>query len=281
MKKMIIFSDGGLGNRLNSLVGGLVAADVTNSTPVICWPINNWCGCTFDDLYQTNMFVTNDNIHSVFVEDDRTYIIHQNQIEKNLKNVHEHSLEILKSLSSSETDIVYYHNKLPSYFTNEQIINSLKKFKIQESILTVVQNFCSTNGIDKKTKGVHLRKTDHGKQLDSNEIFNQIEKDRKTKYFVCSDDEATEKEFSRLKNVLVLPKTTYVEKLTEGDWTTKIKDTEGRVFPYNVNRSAQSVIEAFADLLILSRTNIIIRNKSSFLGWAKIYAQVENLNSFS
>ena len=281
MKQMIIFSDGGLGNRLNSLIGGLVAAEVTQSIPIICWPINNWCGCTFQDLYESQILTVDGDIHSVFLEDDRHYIIHQNQTDKTLKKVSEHSLKKLLSMTDVDEDIVYYHNKLPSYFTSTQIISNLKKFKIQKNILSVVQNFCKSKGIDNNIKGVHLRKTDHGKQLDSNAIFNQIENDLKSKYFVCSDDEATEKEFSRLKNVIVFPKTNYVEKLTAGDWTTKISDTEGRIFPYNVNRSAQSVIQALADLLILSRTNIVVRNKSSFLGWAKIYGQIADLNEFS
>jgi predicted RNA-binding protein len=112
-------------------------------------------------------------------------------------------------------------------------------------------------------------------------MFSSIISDKKSGYFVCSDDKATEDKFNELKNVLVYPKTSYVEKLVDGEWTTKIKDSEGRIFPYNVDRSKQSVIEAFIDLLILSRTNIIIRNKSSFLGWAKIYALVSDLDSFS
>ena len=66
MRKVIIFCDGGLGNRLNSLLGGLFIANQTQSSPVICWPENNWCGCNFKDLFNTDIEIINDNINEIF-----------------------------------------------------------------------------------------------------------------------------------------------------------------------------------------------------------------------
>ena len=281
MRKMIIFSDGGLGNRLNSLIGGLIAADKLGCTPVICWPVNNWCGCSFEDLFVLNLEIIDKGINDIFLDDDRIYLTHDNRIGKILTNIFDHSLESLNLIHGLSQDIVYYHNKIPSYFLEDDIIKQLKTFKIVSNILLPAKSFCKQHNVGRGTKGVHLRKTDHGRQIDSNQMFETIQIDRKSGYFICSDDKATEDTFNKLKNVLVYPKTSYVEKLIDGSWTTKIKDSEGRIFPYNVDRSKQSVIEAFVDLLILSRTNIIIRNKSSFLGWAKIYALVNDLDSFS
>jgi hypothetical protein len=281
MRKMIIFSDGGLGNRLNSLIGGLVASEKLGCTPVICWPVNNWCGCSFEDLFVSNLEILDKGINDIFLDDDKIYLIHDNQVEKVLKNKFDHSKESIELVKKMSQDIVYYHNKISSYFSEDDVIKKLKTFKITSSILISAKSFCYQHSIGKKTKGVHLRKTDHGRQIDSDQMFSSILNDKKSGYFVCSDDKTTEDKFNELKNVLVYPKTSYVEKLVDGEWTTKIKDSEGRIFPFNVDRSKQSVIEAFIDLLILSRTNIIIRNKSSFLDWAKIYALVSDLDSFS
>jgi hypothetical protein len=281
MRKMIIFSDGGLGNRLNSLIGGLIAAEKLGCTPVICWPVNNWCGCSFADLFVSNLEIIDKGINDIFLEDDRLYLTHDIQTGKVLKNVFDHSLESINLINSLFQDIVYYHNKIPDYFLEDDVIRQLKTFKIVSNILLPAKSFCDQHGIEKTTKVVHLRKTDHGRQIDSDQMFENILNDKKSGYFICSDDKDTEDKFNELKNVLVYPKTSYVEKLVDGEWTTKIKDSEGRIFPYNVDRSKQSVIEAFVDLLVLSRTNIIIRNKSSFLGWAKIYALVNDLDSFS
>jgi hypothetical protein len=281
MRTMIIFSDGGLGNRLNGLVGGLVAAEKLGCTPVICWPVNNWCGCSFEDLFVSNLEIINKGVNDIFLEDDKIYLTHDNQAAKVLKYKFDHSVESLNVIKEMSQNIVYYHNKIPEYFSEDEIIKKLKTFKIVFNILSQTKSFCDQHNIGKQIKGVHLRKTDHGRQIDSDQVFLNILKDRKNGYFVCSDDKATEDKFNELKNVLIFPKTSYVEKLVVGEWTTKIKDSEGRIFPYNVDRSKQSVIEAFIDLLILSRTTIIIRNKSSFLGWAKIYALVSDLDSFS
>ena len=281
MRKMIIFSDGGLGNRLNSLIGGLVASEKLDCTPVICWPVNNWCGCSFEDLFVSNLEILDKGINDIFLDDDKIYLTHDNQVGKVLKNKFDHSTETFELVRKMSEDIVYYYNKIPSYFSEDDVIKKLKTFKITSSILISAKSFCYQHSIGKKTKGVHLRKTDHGRQIDSDQMFSSILNDKKSGYFVCSDDKTTEDKFNKLKNVLVYPKTSYVEKLVDGEWTTKIKDSEGRIFPFNVDRSKQSVIEAFIDLLILSRTNIIIRNKSSFLDWAKIYALVSDLDSFS
>lgn len=289
MKKIFIFTDGGLGNRLNSLVGGLITAEITNSSPVICWPTNNWCGCLFEDLYLSSLPVTQNNLHSVFLDDDRNYLIHENQSGRSLKNVFSHSTKALNHLRNADTDIVYYHNRIPDFYNAEKVLNYLKTLKIKESILSVAEDFCDSNAITRATKGVHIRKTDFGNQLDSTKIFHLVKRDRISRYFVCSDDESAEKEFSALENVITFPKKNYVEKLVDGGWTAKISDTEGRIFSYNVSRSRQSVIEAFADMLILSRTRIVLGNKSSFkwwektkikssfLSWATIYSRVENL----
>lgn len=280
MRKMIIFSDGGLGNRLNSLIGGLIAAEKIGCIPVICWPVNNWCSCSFEDLFVSNLQILDKGLNYIFVDDEKIYLTHNNQTDKVLKMKFNHSIESLELLKKMSQDIVYYHNKIPSYFLEDDVIKKLKTFKIVPSILIPAKSFCDQYSVGKKTKGVHLRKTDHGRQIDSDQMFSIIQNDKKSGYFVCSDDKVIEDKFKKLKNVLVYSKTSYVEKLVDGEWTTKIKDNEGRIFPYNVHRSKQSVIEAFIDLLILSRTNIVIRNKSSFLEWAKIYALVSELDNF-
>ena len=36
MRKIFVLCDGGLGNRLHSLIGGLIAADKLECDPIIC-----------------------------------------------------------------------------------------------------------------------------------------------------------------------------------------------------------------------------------------------------
>ena len=51
-RKIKILCDGGLGNRIAGLLGGLITADRLKLEPLISWPRNNWCGAAFDDLFE-------------------------------------------------------------------------------------------------------------------------------------------------------------------------------------------------------------------------------------
>jgi len=87
-------------------------------------------------------------------------------------------------------------------------------------------------------------------------------------FFVCSDDKTVEQKFAALKNVAIYEKQAYVEKRISGDWTELTADHSGRVYPCNVHRSAESVLEAVTDLLILSRSQVIKTSNSTFLNTA-------------
>jgi len=277
VRKMYILADGGLGNRFNSLIGGLVAAEQIGCVPVIYWPINNWCGCSFEDLFVSNLQTMDKGITDLILDDGKIYLIHDNQTTTVPRHTFEHSLESVNCIRDMTQDIVYFHNKLPDYFPQDAIVKKLRTLKILPHILSTVELFCKKHAISTKTKGIHIRKTDHKKQLDSDQIFLSILEDKDTDYFICSDDKPTEEKLKQLSNVKIYSKTSYVEKLVDGEWTTPITDNQGRVFSYNVNRSRQSVVEAFVDLLILSRTNISIKKtSSSFLSWAKIYSMIQN-----
>ena len=101
---------------------------------------------------------------------------------------------------------------------------------------------------------------------DFDQIFNQVSDTNETKYFVCSDDEELENKFNQLENVSVYPKTSYVEKLTdEGEWRSVIVDDTGVEYPFNVERSDESVRQAIIDLYILSKSDMMKTSNSSFL----------------
>jgi DNA replication protein DnaC len=69
-----------------------------------------------------------------------------------------------------------------------------------------------------------------------------------------------------LENVHVYPKTSYVEKLTEeGEWRSVIVDDTGVEYPFNVERSDESVQQAIIDLYILSKSDMMRTSNSSFL----------------
>ena len=283
MRKTIILCDGGLGNRLNSLLGGFFIAEKTKSIPVICWPENNWCGCGFKDLFIISTDLIDDNINVIFESNiDNIFLIHENQTKFNLNKQYNHSLGSVDEILNRNEDIIYYHSTLPSYVDLNFVLNKLENLKIKPEILNQVKIFIKENSIDKNIYGILFRKTDYASNptisLNDSEIYNHIKSDLNLKYYICSDDKDTEDRFNELENVFVYPKTSYVEKFKEGEWNDFIIDKEGRPSNFNVNRPKQSVIEAFIGLLVLSQTNIIVDVPSTFLQFAKHYSYINFLN---
>jgi hypothetical protein len=80
--------------------------------------------------------------------------------------------------------------------------------------------------------------------------------------------------FAELPNCAVYRKTAFPEKLEDtASWQHWITDTEGRRFPYNIKRGAVSVVEGLVDLLILSRTEILVTSGSTFLATARLFGR--------
>jgi len=275
MKKVIIFCDGGLGNRLGVLIGGILTSQKLNYTYEICWPKNTWCGCDFTDLFEFNVNVYDKNINTVFSENESNiFLIHENQTKSNLEIVFNHDLENINTILNMDKDVVYYHNRIPEYYSEKEILETLNLLKINKTIYDRVIEQISLYKINKRI-GIHIRKTDFNYIIDESLFFNSISNDFENTYFVCSDDYETEKKFLSLGNVVTFKKKYYVEKLIPDlSWYGQIQDNEGRNFNFNVNRNSESVIEAFIDLLLLSRTKIIKTSNSSFLQFAYLYSKI-------
>lgn len=274
-RKVIAFCDGGLGNRLNSLIGALILSDLINADSVIHWPENNWCGCKFEDLFNTEYEIKSDGVNKTTEDNmNNLFLIHENQTRFNPVNVYTHSKYSIDIICQSDLDIVYYHNSIPEYFTEEQVLLKLRTLKINDSIIAEVNKFIDDHKIDKSVYGILFRKTDYQSNpninIDTSYVLKNI--DPNYRYYICSDDKETECAFKNLSNVCVYPKTSYVEKYQPGGWNDQIVDCEGRMNNFNVNRPSKSVIEAFIALLIMSKTNIIVEFPSTFLHYAKRYS---------
>lgn len=276
-KTITIVCDGGLGNRFGSLFPASSIAAEYGLDYVVSWPVNNWCGCDFSDIFAPlHKFQTSTISEIAKNRPNDLFVLHENQTGVALKHMMPHTESTLSHIKNSRIDIVYYHNKIPSYFTTEKIISVMKKFTLSDTVKKRVNRFCKEHNVGKNVKGIHIRKTDHPSQIDDSAIFSSIKNDATGRYFLCSDDKETEEKFSCLPNVITHKKNHYVDKLINGTWRETITDSEGRSFNFNVNRTKESVIDGFVDMLILSRTNIVVKNnKSTFLEFAKLYQYLD------
>lgn len=262
MSRIMIECRGGLGNRLGSLVSGLQVAKQCNLVPMINWTQHNTCDCPFEDLFQTNLDVFSILNHDL---DLYTTVSHQGATDI------PHNKRTISSILQSSKPIYYYNDEIPKYLDPTITTKNLLQFKPTKQILNNVRNFVETNSIDETTTGLHIRKTDLN-LVNEDSWIPVVEKNHKQRFFVCSDSKDAEEKFSRYPNVIIKPKTSYVEKFLDDKWKTKFIDADGNQARYNVNRSRDSVIQALEDLLILSHTTIErTSRKSSFLRFAFFY----------
>jgi hypothetical protein len=272
----------GLGNRIASLIGGAYWSKILRTPLKIVWSPNKECDCSFVDLFEAyhevicldefereikannNLIVAGFKQQAEIIQQQT--ILHSNSSQPsaqaffNLIDPNNLNESVLK-----DKTLVYNNIIVPNYINTTDILDVLSSLKIKQFILNKVNLFTNTFNINKKTKGLLLRKTDAQfifKHLSEAKYLELLKTDYKTKFFVTSDDRITEQTYKKLSNVLTYPKLSYVE----------FNKNTGEVY-----RSKQSVIEGFISMLILSRTTIlpIDNSESSFYKTAIMYQDVD------
>src|SRR4030043_703131 len=271
-KEFVILCDGGLGNRIGLMLGGIVIARSLDMEPVLCCPSNTWCGCLLEDLYSTKLKVLTHGIRELFeIKKDHTFMIHANQTGVIFKNEVPLSPEGVETIRRNNVNVVYFNDKVPSFIDNAVATKILDEFPVNNEVFNRAVEFCCHNGINNNVMGIHIRKTDGFQRINEANLIKYIVNHQGIKVFVCSDDKETEDKFKALPGVVTFPKTEYPEKLEPGDWNKETVDADGRKFLCNVKRSRTSIVEAFIDLLILSNTTISHGSSSTFFQLAKRY----------
>lgn len=280
MKTLKIYCDGGFGNRFNALSVGLLIAKVGNFKPVILWPSTNWCRSLFQSIFKNEYEVLSDRMSSLKDSyNDYSFVMHNNCLNLPCSVAHPNSFNSIQSIvnyynESNKDYFVYNNDTIPAYAFGEDLRSIVKNLIFSDTIVDSVNKFVKS--IDGNFIGVHLRNTDfydpHKPNFDS--IYKTILDDVKGNYFICSDDEELETKFTQLNNAFSYKKKKYVEKLTkDGKWRDIIVDDEGVEYPFNVERSDESVIDAMIDLLILSKSTIMHTSDSTFLKTALLIQQ--------
>lgn len=258
---MRVHCNGGYGNRMSALVSGLIAARIGGWTPVIDWVPNDNCAAALDDLYATRPA----EVIATPEPCDWPLITH---MEWAGRECYPHNSESLSALQGRDVEFTHHHLHWGS---EQDAAEVLQGFAIRPEILARVRGFIKEHRIDRSVTGLHVRATDAQYKEHLWHESRRLVEDGTRRFFLCSDEEQVERELGHLDNVIVLPKTHYVEKREPGPW--RIPPRDGLAHHcYNVRRTRESVIDALADLLVLSRTDIL-PNGSSFNLWARIYAR--------
>jgi hypothetical protein len=172
-------------------------------------------------------------------------------------------------LAADPRDVFFHSPIMPPYLDLGPVCLKIAGLQFQGRILQKVEQFLRAHQLQTPFFGLQIRKTDFGAAgAKEDELFALVQNCGDKRFFVCSDSKEVESKFQSLPNTVTHPKEAYVEKLVEGGWNAPATDHSGRVYACNVNRNAQSVIDAVVDLLILSHSQIVKTSESTFLNAA-------------
>lgn len=269
-RTMHIYCDGGFGNRFNGLISGLILAKEAGLKPLVVWPLNNWCGAGFADLLTNDFDVVERELVTYVPEASKFHFFmtedHLGMGVANKSPLELKSLEQAVAYMRSDNRDIYYHTPLiPSYLASNAVFEQAQKMIFQPDIVRMADSFIRGNSL-KTFYGIQIRKTDFGiGGADDKNLYDLVKSSRDKNFFVCSDDKDVEERFSALPNVCIYPKRAHVKKMVDGEWNDLTADFSGRTYPCNVDRSADSVVDALVDLLVLSHSEIVLTSGSTFL----------------
>ena len=282
--RFIIFCDGGIGNRINSLVSGLAIAREMGLTYRIHWPINNWCAAPFDAIFENEEPVSTVSISSLKgLLDDADMLLHDD-IASTALGVDFASAYRFTSIADFATQCVnqgkqifYYPAVLPSWISEALMHKQLRSLRFSAYISDAVRSFI-TDVLGSPFHGIHLRRTDLNVGLSDQEVFTLVRQYPDAKFFVCSDDPTAEALASAHPNVYHRPKHHHVEKsAADQDWLAQKHDDDGRLYYGNIQRNQDAVVEGTIDMLILAHSEIVGYSGSTFQRMARLIGEVAPL----
>jgi len=286
--QFMIFCDGGIANRINSLISGLTIANHFDLTYCVYWPENNWCEAAFDDIFTNKISFSNLSLSNFSGKLNECVMLLHDEIASNILGVtfnsayKYHSLEDFNAqVINQGKDIFFYPAVITDWVPYELIKVTLNELVFNEYIQENVRGFISRELI-KPFYGVHLRRTDLNVGLTDTEVINLLKRNPKETFFVCSDDPVAESIATSFPNAYSRKKQSYVRKKNnDNDWISKSMDSDGRVSFGNIKRDKFSIIEGTIDLLILSHSRIIGYSGSTFQKLARILGEVCPIHDLS
>jgi hypothetical protein len=286
----------GLGSRINILIGATYVAEALNAQLHIVWVPTEACDCEFYDIFERvseNINITIFNTIDYYVNAkvngyfDAVVTDTKNPLEgKEYQCDSFNPRTICANDLNSYHFILYQNNFIPDILKDEEIVNILSYYTINNSILRDVMSFVQLHNIDHTVNGYHVRLTDSfrcaGIRSDADKAIKIIEQTQSQRFFICSCDQQFEKKASEYPNVIYRKKKSQ-PCLIESESMLYSNVKKERIlqcntehdYPYNyIDKDA--VIDAFIDLLILSRTNIIQQHPlhSNFRKLANLYSSV-------
>ena len=276
MPRLLIYCDGGFGNRYNTLISGLATAEFLGYQHDVYWPVNNWCEAEYSELFDAHTQIYTSNLIDLKREAGACLVLSHDTINSEYLSVPFISAygfaseeEFADYCRKDGRDVFFYPALFPPWISPERLINVAKNLPFHPALVAAAKEFINVN-FTGYFYGIHLRRTDLVLGYTDSEVGEIVSAHPDQSFFVCSDSDDSEKAAAQYANVRVRAKQSYVERqVEEKGWSDITLDTSNRAYYSNVKRNAQSVRDAVVDLLILSSSTMIGKTGSTFLNVAR------------
>jgi tetratricopeptide (TPR) repeat protein len=276
-RRIYVFCDGGIGNRINALVSGIAIAEHFQRAITVYWPVNSWCGAAFADIFDNAFDVRSDALDTLAGKfSDAKMMLHDAMgaqfLQVPFESAYDYqSMEDFAQRGLPEDRDIFLYPAIIAPWIPEPLVHAaLSSLQFTEAIQSAVQSFI-TKTLVRPFHGLHLRRTDLRVGLSDAEVMALVQRHPNEVFFVCSDDPQAEALACAHPHVHARTKTHHVEKKEErADWISLSKDQEGRVSYGNIERSRDAMIEGTIDLLILAHSQIVGFSGSTFQRMARL-----------
>lgn len=279
--ELIIFCDGGLGNRMNALFSGVALARILGAKFRVGWPVNSWCGARFEDVFSAPCEI-DDRLLSEHCLDAPRYrcfthdALSASALGAQFLSAYGFSSvdEFAQQLASDGGLIFFYPALIPDWIPREYVLSAIKSLPIRDALRTQALAFLFNDLALRPFYGIHLRRTDLNTGYSDDEVDRLTRQYSSDTFFLCSDDPRAEKRGACNPNICIRRKSSYVERKSPGfGWQAPTKDGDGRVYYSNIYRSSESIREAVVDMLVLGHGEVLNVGGSTFRRMAQMLVQ--------
>ena len=260
--------DGGLGNKFNGLFQGIHLHKKLNKNLVINNVRNHSSDCNLKLLFDFDYEYIENTITELDNKLDLNIPIYLHKKHLNYKR-----RVIVNNNNYVDPTFVFLTDSLG--VSGDILKECYKSVKITQSILDQVSKFVQQHNITKETLSLHIRGSDSPNRDENiRTSLDFISKNKDKQFFICTDEKSIEDQLRGNPNLVFYKKTSYTEKYDKSaGWNGAIVDNDNRRWNYNAARNEQSIVEAFIEMLILSKTTCCSNNRSTFLAWSKRFGE--------
>lgn len=274
-KKLIAYCDGGLGNRLNSLIAGLHAASLLGLQPVVSWPINRWCAAAFEDLFDAPFAADRRSILEMNQENAGYLLVAHEQQAFTLPRVFNPNAalradDLVAALTpklQGADGLVYYNHRVPAYVGRQESDAIARTIQVKRPYREAADAYLAQAGLlGRDYWGLHLRGTDFGFSQRYFAFWYGVSRMLPGPILLCTDDPAVEAQFLRNPAIVRRPAAALPQKFEQHKgWNDAGRDEYGREFTFNIHRGEDAIREAMIDFEMLGRSRAIPTSRSTFL----------------